>query len=157
MSPSKFVELNCTNAAKLYGCYPAKGTIQPGSDADFVIWRKPSARRPSKVTVDKVRLPSLPVRTLVTSLTPGLSLAQLHSACDYTPFEGHDVQDWPVMTILRGKVVYDGSTNEVTAEKGYGRFLKRGKSSLAGPRNRWLSEWRPQYVEEQEAAERAAQ
>ena len=64
MSPSKFVELNCTNAAKLYGCYPAKGTIQPGSDADFVIWRKPSARRASKVTVDKVRRRSSPFPSL---------------------------------------------------------------------------------------------
>ncbi|KPV76720.1 uncharacterized protein RHOBADRAFT_51721 [Rhodotorula graminis WP1] len=133
MSPSKFVELNCTNAAKLYGCYPAKGTIQPGSDADFVVWRKPSARRTSKVTVDK-----------------------LHSACDYTPFEGHPVDDWPVLTILRGQVVYDGATNEVVAPKGYGRFLKRGRSTLAGPRNKWLSEWRPQYVEEAEEEKRRA-
>ena len=54
MSPSKFVELNCTQAAKLYGMYPQKGTIQVGSDADFVLWRKPADRVASKVTVDKV-------------------------------------------------------------------------------------------------------
>ncbi|BGP37031.1 hypothetical protein JCM10449v2_000935 [Rhodotorula kratochvilovae] len=134
MSPSQFVALNCTNAAKLYGMYPQKGTIQPGSDADFVIWRKPSARVASTVKV-----------------------ANLHSACDYTPFEGHDVQDWPVLTILRGEVVYDGRTNEVVAPKGYGRFLKRGKSTLAGPRNKWLNEWRPKYVEEEEEARRAGE
>ncbi|BGP02763.1 Phenylhydantoinase [Rhodotorula toruloides ATCC 204091] len=126
MSPNKFVELNCTNAAKLYGMYPQKGTIQPGSDADFVVWRSPSARKTSKVTVKN-----------------------LHSACDYTPFEGHDIEDWPVLTILRGKVIYDGKTNEVVAEPGYGAFLKRGKSSLQGPRNKWLSEWRPKYMDEQ--------
>ncbi|GAA5971392.1 hypothetical protein JCM11641_008335 [Rhodosporidiobolus odoratus] len=134
MSPSKFVELNCTNAAKLYGMYPQKGTIQPGSDADFVIWRKPSARKPSTITVKN-----------------------LHSACDYTPFEGHDIQDWPVKTILRGKVVYDGATNAVVAPKGYGRFLKRGKSSLQGPRGKWVNEWRPQYVEEAEETKREAE
>ncbi|KAK4699592.1 dihydropyrimidinase, partial [Phenoliferia sp. Uapishka_3] len=54
MSPSKFVELSCTAAAKLYGMYPQKGTIQVGSDADFVVWRNPSARRPSKVTVKNI-------------------------------------------------------------------------------------------------------
>lgn len=78
MSPSKFVELNCTNAAKLYGMYPqsrphrplrheeqtltplshAEGTIQPGSDADFVIWRSPTARKTSKVTVSNVSTPT---------------------------------------------------------------------------------------------------
>jgi dihydropyrimidinase len=126
MSPSKFVELNCTQAAKLYGMYPQKGTIQVGSDADFVIWRKPSARVAGKVTVDK-----------------------LHSACDYTPFEGHDIADWPLLTILRGEVVYDSTTNEVVAQPGYGQFLKRGKSTLPGPRNKWLSEWRPKYMDEQ--------
>ncbi|GAA5957370.1 hypothetical protein JCM3765_000438 [Sporobolomyces pararoseus] len=128
MSPSQFVELNCTNAAKLYGMYPTKGTIQPGSDADFVIWRKPSDRKPSTITVKN-----------------------LHSACDYTPYEGHTIEDWPLLTILRGKVVYDGSTNEILAEKGYGDFLKRGKSALRGPTGRWVNEWRPDYVEAEEA------
>ncbi|GAA5830604.1 hypothetical protein JCM11251_002530 [Rhodosporidiobolus azoricus] len=127
MTPSKFVELNCTNAAKLYGMYPQKGTIQPGSDADFVIWRKPSARKQSTVTVQN-----------------------LHSACDYTPFEGHSIEDWPVKTILRGKVVYDGTSNAVTAQPGYGQFLKRGKSILQGPRDKWTNEWRPLYVEQEE-------
>lgn len=126
MSPSKFVELNCTQAAKLYGMYPRKGTIQIGSDADFVLWRKPAARVPSTVKVEN-----------------------LHSACDYTPFEGHDLADWPLMTILRGEVVYDGVTNEVKAAAGYGQFLKRGKSTLPGPRNKWLSEWRPRYMDQQ--------
>jgi len=54
--------------------------------------------------------------------------------------------------------VYDGATNKVVAPEGYGRFLKRGRSTLAGPRNKWLGEWRPQYVEEaEEEARRAKQ
>jgi dihydropyrimidinase len=67
--------------------------------------------------------------------------------CDYTPFEGLTVNDWPLKTILRGKVVYDGEKNEVYAKAGYGQWLKRGKSILQGPQHRWLSEWRPKYEE----------
>ncbi|GAA5924346.1 uncharacterized protein JCM15063_005608 [Sporobolomyces koalae] len=124
MSASQFVELNCTNAAKLYGMYPQKGTIQPGSDADFVIWRAPADRRTSTIKVEN-----------------------LHSACDYTPFEGHPIEDWPLMTILRGEIVYDGATNTVTGVTGGGQFLKRGKSALRGPTGKFVNEWRPDYVE----------
>ncbi|GAA5894967.1 uncharacterized protein JCM6883_002274 [Sporobolomyces salmoneus] len=127
MSPSQFVELNCTNAARLYGMYPKKGTIQPGSDADFVIWRNPSQRQESTISVKN-----------------------LHSACDYTPFEGHPILDWPLLTILRGKVVYDGLSNDVKAEKEFGQFIKRGKSGLRGPTGKWLNEWRPDYLESQQ-------
>jgi dihydropyrimidinase len=73
--------------------------------------------------------------------------------CDYTPYEGMELLDWPLKTILRGKVVYDGETNEVLAQPGYGQWLKRGKSLLQGPRNRWLSEWRPLYEEERKQQE----
>lgn len=130
ISRTKFVELISTNAAKLYGMYPQKGTIQPGSDADFIIWRPESQRQPVTLTVKN-----------------------LHSACDYTPYEGTILEDWPRLTILRGKVVYDDRADEVLAAvvPGEGRFLRRGKSTLPGPRNRWLSEWRPDYVMELEA------
>lgn len=124
ITPSQFVALNCTNAAKLYGMYPQKGTIQPGSDADFIIWQKPAQRQRFQLSVSK-----------------------LHSACDYTPYEGHEMLDWPLKTILRGKIVYDGETNEVIAKPGFGKWLVRGKSQLQGPRNQWLSEWRPRYMQ----------
>lgn len=109
--------------------YPQKGTIQPGSDADLVIWHSSETRKPHVIANDK-----------------------LHTLADYTPFEGMVLQDWPRYTILRGNVVYNGDDNTITQEPGTGKFLVRGKSSLPGPRNEWLSSWRPD--EEWEAEKR---
>ncbi|WRT69217.1 dihydropyrimidinase [Kwoniella shivajii] len=123
ISRQKFVELNSTNAAKLYGMYPKKGTIQPGSDADLVIWRTSKSRRPYTITQDK-----------------------LHHAADYTPFEGMEIEDWPRTVLLRGKIAYDGETNEVLAPAGSGEFIKRGFSTLPGPRGKsdaWINDWNP--------------
>lgn len=49
-----------------------------------------------------------------------------------------EVQDWPRLVLLRGKVAYDGTTNEVLVKEGEGRFQARAKSSLPGPRNKSL-------------------
>jgi dihydropyrimidinase len=92
----RYVDLVSTNAAKIMGLYPRKGAIAVGSDADIAIL-DPTRR-------GKVRA------------------ADLHET-DYTPWEGHDVFAWPVVTILRGKVMvangrYFGSPND-------GRYLKR--------------------------------
>ena len=38
LSPSRFVELHCTNPARIFGMYPRKGTIAVGSDADILVW-----------------------------------------------------------------------------------------------------------------------
>jgi len=95
-SLSRFVDLVSTNAARIMGLYPKKGAIAVGSDADIVIL-DPTRR-------GKVRA------------------ADLHET-DYTPWEGHDIFAWPVVTLLRGKVMvengqYFGSPND-------GRYLKR--------------------------------
>ncbi|MEM7122661.1 MAG: dihydropyrimidinase [Pseudomonadota bacterium] len=96
-----FVALTATNAAKLYGLYPQKGTIAIGSDADIVLW-DPDRR----VTIRH---------------------AMLHDAADYTPYEGFDVTGWPVLTLSRGEIVWRDGT--VHGEPGRGRYLKRGASS----------------------------
>jgi dihydropyrimidinase len=117
----KFVELNSSNAAKLYGLYPKKGTIQPGSDADFVIWH-PKAT-PTTIKQDK-----------------------LHHGADYTPYEDMLVGDWPRLVLLRGKIAYDGDSNQVIAPTGTGQFLKRGFSTLPGPRGHsssWINGFVP--------------
>jgi dihydropyrimidinase len=93
-----FVALAATNAAKLYGLYPRKGTIAVGSDADLVIWDKD---REVVITNDL-----------------------LHHNCDYTPYEGMQVRGWPVMVMSRGEVVVEEGKLQV--EPGRGEFLHCG-------------------------------
>ena len=76
----RFVDLVSTNAAKLMGMYPRKGAIAAGSDADIVIL-DPALKRTVKAEA-------------------------LHES-DYTPWEGRQVDAWPSMTILRGKIVVE--------------------------------------------------
>jgi dihydropyrimidinase len=63
----------------------------------------------------------------------------LHHNVDYSPFEGRQLEQWPRYTILRGEVVWDRENGGLVGKKGYGRFVPRGGSSLAGPRNE--GEW----------------
>ena len=107
----KFVELTSTNPARLYGLYPRKGALVPGlSDADVTIWYP--------------------------SMEPfSLTNADLHHACDYTPFEGRSLHQWPRYTIIRGKVVWDRDHGGILGHKGFGQFLKRDISTLAGCRS----------------------
>ncbi len=101
----QFVALTATNAAKLYGLYPRKGTIAIGADADLAIWD--------------------PAREVT------IRHEMLHDAMDYTPYEGRTVTCWPVMTLLRGAVVAEDG--EFRGAAGQGRFLKCDASALARP------------------------
>ena len=96
MDIHRFVALTSTNAAKLYGLYPRKGTIAVGSDADLAIWD--------------------PDREVV------MSVDILHDEMDYTPYEGTKVTGWPVVTLLRGQVVC--REFEFVGAQGAGRFLR---------------------------------
>jgi dihydropyrimidinase len=94
ISLGRFVALTATNAARIYGLYPKKGTIAEGSDADIAIWD--------------------PNRQVT------ISQSLLHDAMDYTPYEGIEVTGWPVITLSRGNVVWrDG---EFTGTRGAGLF-----------------------------------
>jgi dihydropyrimidinase len=98
ISLSRFVELTCTNTAKLFGLYPQKGTIAVGSDADLVVWDA-EARR----VVDG---------------------AAMQSRAGYSVYDGREVQGWPRTVISRGEVVLD--EGELTTERGRGRWVRRG-------------------------------
>jgi dihydropyrimidinase len=98
LSLQRFVEVTATNAAKLFGLFPRKGTIAVGSDADLVVW-DPEARRP-------------------------IVGAEGMSRSGYSLYEGWDVVGAPVQTISRGEVVYaDGA---VCGQPGHGRRVHRG-------------------------------
>ncbi|TVY82565.1 Dihydropyrimidinase [Lachnellula suecica] len=112
----KFVEVTSTNAAKLYGLYPRKGALIPGeSDADLTIWYPDGYKE--------------------FELTNSL----LHHNVDYTPYEGRTLKQWPRYTVLRGEVVWAKDEGGLVGKKGYGQFLKRNVSTLAGSRSE--EEW----------------
>jgi dihydropyrimidinase len=91
-------EVSSYNTARIFGIYPKKGTIQPGSDADLTI-----------VDLD-----------LEKTVTPDL----LQSYSDYTIYDGWKLRGWPVMTIVRGNIIMeDGQVaNEAL---GHGEFIPR--------------------------------
>lgn len=117
ITAQQFVALTATNAARLYGLYPRKGTLAVGSDADLVVWDTETPRT---------------VRN-----------ADLHHAVDYTPYEGRELRAWPAMTLLRGEVVWDG--RDFTGTPGHGQFLRCDRPAAAKPRRRDGS-WR-QWME----------
>ena len=96
MTLERFADITATNAAKIFGLYPRKGVIAPGSDADFALIdpaiRKTLAKEDFHVT-------------------------------DYSPWEGWPVMGWPVVTILRGQVIADHG--KLTGSASDGRLLTR--------------------------------
>lgn len=102
----RFVALTATNAARIYGLYPRKGTIAVGADADLAVW-DPQRRV-----------------TITNSL--------LHHNVDYTPYEGRVVRGWPRWVLSRGDVVIDDG--RLAALPGRGAFLRCDKPDPARPR-----------------------
>ena len=100
ISLSRFVESTSTNAAKLFGMYPQKGTIAIGSDADLIVW-DPEARW----TIDG---------------------STMQSKVDYSVYDGREVCGKPIFTISRGEVVLEDG--HVTARRGRGRLVRRSQT-----------------------------
>ncbi len=97
LTPNQFVALTSTNPAKIFGLYPRKGALLPGSDADLVIWD------PEK----RVQY----------------GTAHAHHRTDYNLFEGWDLIGYPEKVFLRGQMIVDG--DRWLGRKGMGQFLKR--------------------------------
>jgi len=97
LSLDRFVSVTSTNAAKLLGLYPKKGTIAIGSDADLALWD------PSESRV--------------------VRRENLFSKAGFSLFEGMKIQSWPRVTIRRGQVVYENG--RVLSRPGSGRVPPR--------------------------------
>ena len=101
ISLNRFVELTSTAPAKIFGLFPRKGTIAPGSDADIVIFD--------------------PNRTIT------LSARTLHMNVDYNPYEGRQVTGATDTVLSRGRLVIENG--QLAARGGSGSFLKRAARS----------------------------
>lgn len=102
ITPNQFVAYMCTNPAKIFGLYPRKGALIPGSDADLVIWD------PEK----RVKY----------------GVAHSHQRTDYNLYEGWELVGYPEKVFLRGKLIADGNAWKGAA--GQGQFLKRGEGEI---------------------------
>jgi dihydroorotase-like cyclic amidohydrolase len=103
MSLERVVDLCSTAPAKLLDLYPTKGTIEPGSDADFVI-----------LDMD---------REVV------IRAADSYYKCGWTNLEGRAVKGVPSATVLRGRVIFEDGV--VTAEPGFGEQVRPRRNSVA--------------------------
>ncbi|WMT89631.1 dihydropyrimidinase [Pelagibacterium sp. H642] len=97
LTMNEFVAVTSTNIAKILNCYPKKGAILPGADADLIVW-------------DPKRSKTISAKTQ-------------QSAIDYNVFEGHEVTGLPRFVLTRGKVSVEEDT--MKHEPGHGQFVAR--------------------------------
>jgi dihydropyrimidinase len=97
LSLNRFVELTSTTPARLFGMYPKKGEIAPGSDADLVLWDPNAAHT--------------------------ISAQTHHMRVDYSMFEGFQVKGNARTVVSRGEVIVDNG--QFFGKAGRGNYLKR--------------------------------
>ncbi|MGD0752468.1 MAG: dihydropyrimidinase [Anaerolineales bacterium] len=97
LTANQFVALTSTNPARIFGLYPRKGALQPGSDADMVIWD------PHK----KVKY----------------GVAHSAQRTDYNLYEGWELTGYPEKVFLRGRLIVDGE--KWLGRRGMGQFMAR--------------------------------
>ncbi len=102
ISPNRFVEMTSTNPAKIFGLYPRKGTLLPGSDADIAIWD------PEK------------------EIKYGVQYAQHRT--DYNLYEGWPLKGVVEKVLLRGRVIVDGG--QWHGQRGSGQFVNCSEISI---------------------------
>ncbi len=100
---NRWVAITSTNAAKIFGLWPRKGTIAVGADADLVLW-DPEAHKT-------------------------ISARNHHSRCDYNVYEGFETVGGPTRVWVRGELA--AADGEFTGRAGHGRFVPRGRVAAA--------------------------
>jgi dihydropyrimidinase len=100
----RMVEVLATSPARIAGLR-GKGEISVGADADVVIFDPEETRT--------------------------IRASEMHSACDYDPYEGWEVTGWPVLTLLRGQVAY--ANGQILAQPGQGRLVVRQATRSQAP------------------------
>ncbi len=101
ISINRFVELTSTSPAKIFGLFPRKGTIAPGSDADIVIFN--------------------PERTMT------LGVKTTHMKVDYNPYEGRSITGVTETVLSRGRVIIEDG--RFVGRVGGGSFIRRASRS----------------------------
>ncbi len=97
---ARWVELCATTPARLFGLYPRKGVLAPGSDADVVVY-DPSA-------------------------TTTIGVATHHMNLDHSAYEGTVVDGGVDVVVSRGSVIVEGG--RFTGRAGHGRYVPRALS-----------------------------
>lgn len=97
LTPSEYVAVTSSNAAKIFNMFPKKGAIMPGADADLVVWDP-----------DKTRT---------------ISAETHHQNIDFNIYEGMETVGNPAITLSRGRVVWEEDT--CRTERGTGRYIDR--------------------------------
>jgi dihydropyrimidinase len=120
LTMNEFVAVTSTNIAKILNCYPRKGAVLVGADADLVVWDPEK----SKTIMAKSQ----------------------QSAIDYNVFEGKEVTGLPRFTLTRGHVaVHDG---EMRTREGHGQFVKRAPNTPTNTAlSKWKELTAPRPVE----------
>ncbi|MCB2053089.1 MAG: dihydropyrimidinase [Geminicoccaceae bacterium] len=112
LTPGEFVAVTSTNIAKILNCYPQKGAILPGADADICVW-DPKEKKT-------------------------ITAASQKSIIDYNVFEGVEVTGQARYTLSRGEVIWAMGQNS-QPQPGRGRFVRRKPFHAA---NKALSKWK---------------
>jgi dihydropyrimidinase len=97
LTPSEFVAVTSTNAAKIFNIHPKKGSLDVGADADVVVWDPAKSRTHSAKTH--------------------------HQRIDFSIYEGMTTIGNPAVTLSRGMVVC--KTDQLSTERGRGRYVDR--------------------------------
>ncbi|HEU4946555.1 MAG TPA: dihydropyrimidinase [Kribbella sp.] len=101
LSLERWVETIATTPARMFGLYPQKGVIQPGSDADLVVYDPQGITR--------------------------IGVETHHMNMDHSAYEGFEVAGHVDTVVSRGNVIVADGTYQ--GRKGHGRYLRRGLSS----------------------------